>query len=259
MFYVLMISIWNLPAIDVPRAEAAEHAPLEGLQLAVGQHVLPAPSHHPEKIQMRARRGEADSMMHRTAAEKRNVESLPVVGHQKIVLPDDPLHLGDHGALLGVIAREELAENKIAVPDVAEPDEKHGRGLEAARLDVEEEHPPVAELAEEAPLRRVEFRDGLRECPGPATRGLAIGGHPHAVNRFALTEYRQAGLQRQPVGPDRHAIGIDRHPMRSLFSQLGMCDQIELLEQLDGMFVQLGVEALVHEAGALSADHDPAG
>src|SRR5258706_6619738 len=208
---------------------------------------------------MRDRRGEADSMMHRTAAQERKIESLPVVGDQEIMFPDDPLYLGDHGALLGVIAREELAENKIAVPDVAEPDEKHGRGLEAAGLDVEEEHPTVAELAEEAPLRRVEFRDGFGERAGLATRGLAMDGRPHAVNRFALTEHRQAGMQRQPVGPNRHAVGIDRDPMRSLLSQLGMRDQIELLQQLDGMLVQLGVETLVHEACALSADNDPAG
>jgi hypothetical protein len=65
-------------------------------------------------------------MVHRSVAQERNVEGLSIVGDQEVVLAQDALHLREHGALLGVIAREELAQNEIPVPDVAEPDEKDG-------------------------------------------------------------------------------------------------------------------------------------
>src|SRR5882672_2147915 len=197
VLHVLMVSVRDLGAIDVSGAKAAKHAPLERLQLAVRDHVLPAPPHHPEKIEVRNRRGEANAMMNGAAAEEGHVEGLPVVGDQEIVFSDDPLHLGDHGALLGVIAREELAEDEIAIPDVTEPDEKHWGWLESAGLDVEEEHPPVAELVKEAAFWGIEFRDGLRERAGlaPASHSLparlAIGGQ-----LFAIENQPALGIQR---------------------------------------------------------------
>ena len=123
-------------------------------------------------------------MMHGAAAQEWNVEGLAVVGDQKVVLADDPLHLGDHRALLGVVAGEELTEDEIAIADVTETDQEHGRGLKAACLDVQEEHAAVAEFPEEPALGWIERRDGF----GQGTWSVAWR-RTRLVGRHVLSEH----------------------------------------------------------------------
>src|SRR5258705_1514098 len=159
---------------------------------------------------------EAQPVVDGAVAQERDVEGLPVVGDEKVVLAQDPLHLREQRALLGVVAREELAKHEIPLPDVAEPDEKDGLRLEAAGLDVEEEHAAMPELPEEPALGRIERFDRLGERAGRVLTGrVALFGRP--------------------------------------------TDLLVLLEQGGWTLVQLRVEPLVHEQGALAADHDAAG
>src|SRR5258705_13660398 len=106
---------------------------------------------------------EPDAMMHRAMAQERHVEALAVVGDQEIVLGQEALDLAEDGALLGIIPRKELSQDEVSIADHAQPDQKHGLGQQAARLDIQKEHPAMPELAEEAALGWVQGLDRFRQ------------------------------------------------------------------------------------------------
>ncbi len=217
VLHVFMVGAGDFRAVDVAGAEPPEHPPLEGLQPAIGEAVLPASPHHPEQIEVRDRGFESQPVIDRAVAQKREVEGLPVVGDEEIVLGQDPLHLGDQGSLLRVVASEELAKDEIPISDMAEPDQEDGLRLEPARLDVEKEHPSVPEFSEQAALGRIERFDRFPERSG---RGhvvvTGIGRAPDLIE--SLQERHRALIQigveplvheHRPLPPDHDAAGED--------------------------------------------------
>src|SRR5438552_1432096 len=137
-----MVEPGDLGPRDIPRPPAPEHVPLQGLEPAVREHVLPPPPRHPEQIEVRELQRESHPVMCRPVAEERHVERFPVERHEEVELAGQARELPEESALFTVVAREELAENQVPIADHAEPNGEDRRRREPARLEVEEEHPP---------------------------------------------------------------------------------------------------------------------
>ena len=156
---------------------------------------------------------EAQPVVHGAVAQERKVEGLPIVGDEKIVLAQNPLHLRDQGTLLGVVAGEELPQDEIPLPDMTEPDEKDRLRLKPARLDIEEQHTAMPELPEESSLGRIQRLDRFRERVG---HGSLLGAR-QPPDLLVLLEQRGRALVQLRVEPlvnEDGSLPTDQHAPR---------------------------------------------
>ena len=122
--------------VAFPHAPAEE--PFEGLQLAVRQPLSPEPPADVQQIQMGGWLGGGEAGHGGTGADKGEVETSAVEGHQQSPPGQIIEELRDDPPFLGVVAGQVLPHLEAAVVPHHDPDEEERRTAEPGGLDVHE-------------------------------------------------------------------------------------------------------------------------